>query len=355
MSRGVGVIGAGPGAWALHIPTVARLPELFRVIAVTDGGSGRAREVAANAAAWYATGVSELLADPDVEVVAICSPPGRHAEHIRAAVAAGVRGILCEKPIATDAAEAAEVVELCRSAGVALVVGSHHLYDPAWQRTKHHLLEVGGELQRVEVVMSLPPNGRYHQAVSDRTQPPAGRPPAPDWSDPAQAADALHRLISGLLVHDLPLLRDLAGGVPVIDFATPIRPIGVALGWHVGDIVMHSSAVLHGPGGQRGGADALWRLVIVTSLDRIEIEFPPSFVHAGSARVRVRSRGGVETVYPAEALDGYDGEWRALAAMLDGEEPVEYHEVLADVEYALALAEAGAALVGATSQREGAE
>ena len=344
---GVGVVGAGPGAWALHIPTIARLPDLFSVVHVSDAGSGEAHDLADALGARSSTGIADLLADPAVDVVAICSPPPAHAAHVRAAVEAGVAGILCEKPIALDADEAVEVVELCRDAGIPLIVGSHHLYDPAWQRAKHHLLTAGGELRRVDVSMSLPPNDRYHAVVTDRRARAAARPPAPDWSDPAQAADAVRRLVSGLLVHDFPLLRDLVAGAPVVDFIAPLRPIGVALGWHVGEVALHSAAVLHGP-----GADALWRLSIITTRERVEIDFPPSFVHGGSARVRVRGDDGAVTDYPREVEDGYEGEWRALAKMIDGTHPVEYQELIADVRYALALAGAAAELIAAAGAGE---
>ena len=47
MVRGVGIIGAGPGVAALHLPTLARLSDAFRVVHVADGGSGRSAALAA--------------------------------------------------------------------------------------------------------------------------------------------------------------------------------------------------------------------------------------------------------------------------------------------------------------------
>src|SRR4051812_2465244 len=105
MPHGVGVIGSGPGVAALHLPTIARLPADFRVVHVSDAGSGRAEALAARTGARSSRGIEELLADPAVEVVAICSPPAEHAAHILASVAAGKAAILCEKPIATTLAD----------------------------------------------------------------------------------------------------------------------------------------------------------------------------------------------------------------------------------------------------------
>ena len=75
MPWGVGVIGAGPGVAALHLPTLDRLGDRFSVVHVADNGSGRAAELAGRVGATASHGTAALLADPAVEVVAICSPP----------------------------------------------------------------------------------------------------------------------------------------------------------------------------------------------------------------------------------------------------------------------------------------
>ena len=82
MPHGVGIIGAGPGVAALHLPTLAHLADDFRVTHVSDAGSGRAEGLAARVGARASVGIDELLADPEVDIVAICSPPGEHAAQI---------------------------------------------------------------------------------------------------------------------------------------------------------------------------------------------------------------------------------------------------------------------------------
>ena len=49
-----------------------------------------------------------------------------------------------------------------------------------------------------------------------------------------------------------------------------------------------------------------------------------------------------ETTYRRDAEDGYVREWRALAALLDGSATAEYHEILDDARFAIALADAAA-------------
>src|SRR6478609_785347 len=71
MARGVGIIGAGPGVAALHLPTLARVGDAFRVVHIADGGSGRSAALAARVGARSSTGIDAIMADPDVEVVSI--------------------------------------------------------------------------------------------------------------------------------------------------------------------------------------------------------------------------------------------------------------------------------------------
>ena len=48
---GVGIIGAGAVTQAIHLPTLARLPDQFRVVTVMDVDAGAAELVAARAGA----------------------------------------------------------------------------------------------------------------------------------------------------------------------------------------------------------------------------------------------------------------------------------------------------------------
>jgi predicted dehydrogenase len=62
-----------------------------------------------------------LAADPGVDVVHICTPNHLHADLARRALEAG-KHVVCEKPLATTAAAAAELVALAARAGVVAAV-----------------------------------------------------------------------------------------------------------------------------------------------------------------------------------------------------------------------------------------
>ena len=342
MPHGVGIVGAGPGASALHLPTLARLSEDYEVVHIADAGSGRAAQLATRIGAASSSGIEGLLADERVSVVVLCSPPAEHAGQILASIAAGKRAILCEKPLATTVADAEAVIDACRASGTALLVGTNHLYDPAWGRAKHHLLAGEHVVRAISITLVLPPNGRYHEAVSELPVPAAapGRG-GPDLSVPQVAASVVRQLITGLAVHDLPMLRDLAPVIERVVFARAVAPIGFVVGYRASGIPVRMSTVM-----LPDGADALWELEITTDTDVVTVSFPPAFVHAGSAEVRVNFASGKRSTYPIAPDDGYLAEWHALTDLLSGSSVVEYDELLDDARYTLTLADAAAELIG---------
>ena len=78
-------------------------------------------KAAAAAAEWgiaraYASD-AEMIADPDIDVIDVCTPNICHFETIKAALAAG-KHVLCEKPLTVTAAEADELCKLARFTGL---------------------------------------------------------------------------------------------------------------------------------------------------------------------------------------------------------------------------------------------
>ena len=107
MPHGVGIVGAGPGVAALHLPTLARLSDDFEVVHISDAGSGRAEDLAGACGRTLVFGHRRTARRSErVEVVVLASPPAEHAARSCASVAAGKRAILCEKPLATTVADA---------------------------------------------------------------------------------------------------------------------------------------------------------------------------------------------------------------------------------------------------------
>ena len=123
------------------------------------------------------------------------------------------------------------MIDACRTAGTALLVGTNHLYDPAWGRAKHHLLAGGHKVRAISVTLALPPNGRYHDVVTELRPCSRSRAGRPASRVPQVAASVVRQLSAGLAVHDLPMLRDLAPVIERVVFARAVAPIGYVVGY----------------------------------------------------------------------------------------------------------------------------
>lgn len=95
------------------------------------------------------TDYEQLLALPEVEAVSICTPNVFHYPATLAAAKAG-KHILCEKPISLSLAEARQMIEACRTAGVVLQI-NHHLRSSGAACKAKQILE-SGELGRVTFI-----------------------------------------------------------------------------------------------------------------------------------------------------------------------------------------------------------
>ncbi len=79
-----------------------------------------------------------LLRDPAVQVLDIAVPPDAQIDIVREAVkhASHIRGILVQKPMAVNYAQAKEMVRLCEAAGITLSVNQNMRYDQSIRACK---------------------------------------------------------------------------------------------------------------------------------------------------------------------------------------------------------------------------
>jgi myo-inositol 2-dehydrogenase / D-chiro-inositol 1-dehydrogenase len=142
---GVGVIGVGR-IGRMHAGLLAREIPGARLAAVHD-----ADPAAAEATGMRACSLDELLADPGVDAVAICSSTETHADLIMAAARAG-KAIFCEKPISLDLAEVDRALKAVDTAGVPFQIGFNRRFDPAHQAVHEAVMRGDvGEPQLVRI------------------------------------------------------------------------------------------------------------------------------------------------------------------------------------------------------------
>jgi predicted dehydrogenase len=124
---GLGFVGAGGFASFLARST-ASLPTVT-LRAVADPRLHAAESLAQEHGARATASWRDLLADDGVDAVVVATPPADHAGIARAALEAG-KHVFCEKPLALDDADAADLVATVERTGKALVVDHVLRYNP---------------------------------------------------------------------------------------------------------------------------------------------------------------------------------------------------------------------------------
>ncbi|MET8143285.1 Gfo/Idh/MocA family oxidoreductase [Sphaerisporangium sp. NPDC005288] len=133
---------AATGGIARTVGKVIAAEPGMRVAAVGSRDLGRASALAAELGAPRAYGShAELVLDPDVDVVYVATPHSHHLPVAELAIAAG-KAVLCEKPLALNAAEAERMVKLARDAGVFLMEAMWMRFNPLVQRL-HRMIGEG--------------------------------------------------------------------------------------------------------------------------------------------------------------------------------------------------------------------
>jgi predicted dehydrogenase len=149
-----GVLGCASIAVRKVIPAIAR-SQRCEVVAIASRDADRASAAASDLGIAHHHGsYEELLADPDVEAVYIPLPNHLHAAWTLRAAEAG-KHVLCEKPLALDTTQVAEMIDGCRRANVVLMEAFMYRVHPLWTRV-HSLVTEGsiGELQTIQAFFS---------------------------------------------------------------------------------------------------------------------------------------------------------------------------------------------------------
>jgi predicted dehydrogenase len=120
----VGMIGCGFIANGKHLPNLTRLEDV-EVVAFCDIVIERAQASAKQFGtpdALVCLDYQEVLARPDIEVIHVCTPNSSHSEITVAALQAG-KHVMCEKPMAKNAAGAKAMLEAAKATGKKLTIG----------------------------------------------------------------------------------------------------------------------------------------------------------------------------------------------------------------------------------------
>ncbi len=140
---GIGCVGSGFIMADCHL--VAYRKHGLNPVAITSRTRRNAEAVAArHSIPMVCDSVEQLCDRADVQILDVAVPPDIQADTIRKALAGNhsLRGILAQKPLGRNFAEALQIVQLCEQADVTLAVNQNMRYDQS-VRACHHLLHTG--------------------------------------------------------------------------------------------------------------------------------------------------------------------------------------------------------------------
>jgi myo-inositol 2-dehydrogenase/D-chiro-inositol 1-dehydrogenase len=142
----VGVIGTGRMG-ARHAMNLHRFVKDARVAAIYDLDQERARQVAGEGgSAMVFSDPLQLIQDAGVDAIVIASPDPTHAAFVHECLRRR-KPVLCEKPLATTAAEAMKLIEAEQALGQRLIsVGFNRRFDPRHLAVRQ--VVVSGEIGR---------------------------------------------------------------------------------------------------------------------------------------------------------------------------------------------------------------
>jgi len=131
----VGISGLGRSGWNIHANTLAKLPNLYEIVAVVDALEERRREAVSKLGCRAYSNFEQLIEDDEVELVVVATPSYLHAPQTIEALKAG-KNVVCEKPMATSLAEADAMIEAAEKSGRILTIFQNMRYAPDFLKVR---------------------------------------------------------------------------------------------------------------------------------------------------------------------------------------------------------------------------
>ncbi|MBC7900900.1 MAG: Gfo/Idh/MocA family oxidoreductase [Saprospiraceae bacterium] len=182
---GIGIIGTG-FARKVQIPAFLSC-ENAEIVSVASGNLENARATAEEFGIGHFTADwRETVAREDVDLVCITTPPNLHREMTLFSLELG-KHVLCEKPMAMNAAEAEEMTAMAKSKGVLALIDHELRFQPG--RQKAYAMLRDGEIGKIR-------HAKYHFRAPHRGDPGL---PWNWWSDIEQGGGALGAVNSHII------------------------------------------------------------------------------------------------------------------------------------------------------------
>ena len=128
----VGLVGFGLSGQVFHAPFIEASPHFILHSIVTTGTLAKAKYPLSHSM----PSMHEMLDNPDIDLVIICSPNSLHYSHASAALKAG-KHVIVEKPFTVNLAEAKSLIEVARQSDKYLFPFHNRRWDSDFLTLKH--------------------------------------------------------------------------------------------------------------------------------------------------------------------------------------------------------------------------
>lgn len=295
------ILGAGR-IGRLHARLITHQIDEIRVAGIYDTAPGLAEKAGGRLGIPAASSLEELVTDPGIDAVAICSSTDSHMEHMTAAAAAG-KAVFCEKPLSLNLEEVDRGLAAVEAAGVPLQVGFNRRFDPSHRAVAEAVRN--GEVGEVQLV----------RITSRDPEPP-----------PLPYIEVSGGIFLDMTIHDFDMARFVTGSEVTEVFAKGDVLTDPAIG-RAGDLDTAAVMLTHDNGA----------LTMIDNSRRAAYGYDQRVEAFGSAGMAASDnpavttstirtdRGGRTSVLPYffedRYIPSYLAEWRAFAEMMSGGGP----------------------------------
>lgn len=127
----IGLVGAGNVVYWKYIPAFKALHSLVNLEGVFDINNKAAELVHQQTGARVFSQVEEMIEDPDIDAIFICTPPSAHFEDLKRALNAD-KHILCEKPFGLNFQEAIILYEMAEKSSKIHQINFINRFNSSW-------------------------------------------------------------------------------------------------------------------------------------------------------------------------------------------------------------------------------
>lgn len=151
------IVGAGHWGTRLIESVHGKSAKIGFVTAVTRNPADK-RPLAERFGLALTTSYTQVLANPNIDAVVLCTPHSQHGVEIIAAAKAG-KHVFVEKPFTLNRCDAEAAIAACQAAGITLQVGFNRRYAPAYvDMTRRIAAGEIGAVRHLEGQFSGPPS-----------------------------------------------------------------------------------------------------------------------------------------------------------------------------------------------------